>query len=107
MYLKSSVPLMSIHYTQINDTALAAFSSISKRFAGIKINVHAAFFALMLLVEFIGKNFNFLIALRALAGERFQVLEVCESRAMCGCAHGMKPPLEFCYSETRAATERP
>jgi len=49
-----------------------------------KINRLAAFFALVGLVELVGKNLHLLIALGAFADEGLEVFELLETRAMLG-----------------------
>ena len=50
-------------------------------------------------VKLIGKNFFFLLTIRALADKRFQVLEILHARAMHGGRHGFSPFLWACFSE--------
>jgi hypothetical protein len=56
-----------------------------------KIYLLLALGAHVLLVELIGKDLLFLAASRALTGERLEVFEIIESRAMLGRGHGAPP----------------
>jgi hypothetical protein len=59
---------------------------------GVELDDYAALLALVLAVEFVRENLDFLVAFRALAIERFQMLEICESGTMFRGAHGYAPP---------------
>ena len=71
---------------RVNSAGRGALGFARKLALG-EIDGLATAFAVAGLVEFIRKNFNFLIAFGALAGERFQVFKIVETGAMQWCRH--------------------